>query len=88
LFDEGIAVQQPLTVFFMLALLSASQSATADIYKCKQPDGETIYQQTPCAGGEQKVLDDRQARVREAEEQKRKALLRTASHPGASSNLK
>ena len=81
-------MQQLLSIFFMFALLSASQPATADIYKCKQPDGKTTYQQIPCAGGEQKVLDDRQARIREAEEQKRKALLPTASHPGASSNLK
>lgn len=34
----------------------------ADIYRCRLPDGRTVYQETACANGEQKALDDRNAR--------------------------
>lgn len=31
-----------------LILLTVSIGTSADIYKCKQPDGKTVYQPTPC----------------------------------------
>src|SRR4249920_1896310 len=37
----------------LLALGPAT--ALAGIYQCKAPDGSTVYQQTPCAGGQQSV---------------------------------
>ena len=71
-------MQQLLYIFFVCVVLCVPQSAMADIYKCK-PDGKTLYQQVPCADGEQKAIDDRQARLRSEEERKRKPLLPTAS---------
>lgn len=32
----------------LLILFAMSSVASADIYKCKQPDGKTVYQSTPC----------------------------------------
>jgi len=72
-------MRQLLKIFFMWIVFGAPQSAIADIYKCKQPDGKTLYEQIPCADGEQKAIDDRQARLRSEEERKRKLLLPTAS---------
>lgn len=32
----------------ILILLAISPGLSADIYKCKQPDGKTVYQSTQC----------------------------------------
>jgi len=76
---ETISMQQLLYVCFACVMFCAPQAAMADIYRCKQPDGKTLYQQIPCAEGEQKAIDDRQARLRSEEERKRKPLLPTTS---------
>ncbi len=44
-------------VLFAALLLSASLSA-AEVYKCKDSAGKTLYQDTPCQNGQQKVLKD------------------------------
>jgi len=72
-------MSQLLNNFFVCVVFCAPLSAVADIYKCKQPDGKTLHQQIPCAEGEEKALDDRQARLRSEEERKRKSLLPTPS---------
>jgi len=68
-----------LVVLSECVMFCAPLLAVADIYKCKHPDGTTLYQQIPCAGGEEKALNDRQARLRSEDERKRKPLLPTAS---------
>ncbi len=43
---------------FQLAVLLLSLGPTlamAEIYQCKAPDGSTVFQQTPCASGQQSV---------------------------------
>ena len=47
----------------------AVMPARAEMYKCVQPDGRILYQQTPCAVGTQKALDPK-ARARQEEARK------------------
>ena len=43
-----------LTALFVL-LLSAASSASAQVYKCRQPDGSTQISNAPCEGGSKTV---------------------------------
>lgn len=62
--------------------------ARAEMYKCVQPDGSVLYQQTPCAVGTQKALDA-ESRVREEEARKqREATLKKAAQDEASREAK
>ena len=50
-------------VFLGLAMMCGGGSiAWADVYRCTGADGRTVYQQSPCATGAQKTLDDSDSR--------------------------
>ena len=61
--------------FFVAAAMAWSVgSANADVYRCTGADGKTVYQQSPCAAGNQKAVDDSNARAKQrAEGEKREA---------------
>lgn len=51
------------TVCLGLAMMWGGGSvAWADVYRCTGADGKTVYQQSPCATGAQKTLDDSNSR--------------------------
>ena len=56
-----------------LVLLWGGSTAWADVFRCTGTDGKTVYQESPCATGAQKALDDRNHRERERVAQERKA---------------
>ena len=64
-------MKRPLLSFLFAGLLAAS--AHADVYRCTGNDGKTVYQESPCASGAQKAIDDRDQRQRERVAQERKA---------------
>ena len=75
-------MRRVMIVFASCISLGIAQTAVADIFRCKQPDGKTAYQHIPCADGEQKAIDERQTRkLREEQERKRKEVAPTASTP-------
>ena len=61
------------TVFLGLVLMWGGSVAWADVFRCTGADGKTVYQQSPCAIGAQKALDDRDHRQREKIVQEQKA---------------
>lgn len=62
--------------------------ARAEMYKCVQPDGRVLYQQTPCPVGAQKALDA-ESRAREDEARKqREATLKKAAQDEANREAK
>ncbi len=68
-------------IFFVAAAMAwGAGAAHADVYRCKGADGKTVYQQSPCTTtGEQKAVDDSNARARQrAEVEKREAETREA----------
>ena len=61
-------------IFFVAAAMAwGVGSAHADVFRCTSADGRTVYQESPCATGAQKALDDRDHRQRERIAQERKA---------------
>lgn len=61
-------------IFFVAAAMAwGAGSAHADVFRCTGADGKTVYQESPCATGAQKALDDRNHRERERVAQERKA---------------
>lgn len=56
-----------------LVLLWGGSTAWADVFRCTGTDGKTVYQESPCATGAQKALDDRNHRERERVAQERRA---------------
>lgn len=60
-------------IFFVAAAIAGGVgSANADVYRCTGADGKTVYQQSPCATGAQKTVDDSTTRARQRiEAQKR-----------------
>lgn len=60
-------------IFFVAVAVTWSvSSAHADVYRCTGTDGKTVYQQSPCATGTQKTVDDSTTRARQKiEDQKR-----------------
>ena len=60
--------------FFVCAIAALMAGAAhADVFRCTGADGKTVYQESPCATGAQKALDDRDHRQRERIAQERKA---------------
>jgi len=60
--------------FFVCAIAALMAGAAhADVFRCTGADGKTVYQESPCAIGAQKALDDRDHRQREKIAQERKA---------------
>jgi hypothetical protein len=49
-------------------LLAGAMPAWADVYRCTGPDGRTVYQESPCATGTQKTIDDSRSRQRQRDE--------------------
>lgn len=64
-------MKQAALVACLLGLLSVG--AKADVFRCTGADGKTVYQESPCATGSQKALDDRDHRQREKVAEERKA---------------
>ena len=63
----------------VVALLTGAMPAWADVYRCTGSDGRTVYQESPCATGAQKAVDDSGARARQrAEVERREAEAREA----------
>jgi hypothetical protein len=60
-------------MWFGLVLTWGGSVAWADVYRCTGADGKTVYQESPCATGAQKALDDRDHRQREKIVQEQKA---------------
>ena len=61
-------------IFFVAAAIAwGVGSAHADVFRCTGADGKTVYQESPCATGAQKALDDRDHRQREKIAQERKS---------------
>ena len=61
-------------IFFVAAAMAwGVGSAHADVFRCTGADGKTVYQESPCATGAQKALDDRDHRQREKIVQEQKA---------------
>jgi hypothetical protein len=56
-----------------LSLALLTLDAHADVFRCAGADGKTVYQDSPCASGAQKVIDDRDQRQRDKVAQERKA---------------
>jgi hypothetical protein len=54
-------------------------SAHADVYRCTGADGKTVYQQSPCATGAQKTVDDSNSRFEARQRQILEAQKREAS---------
>lgn len=55
-----------------LAMMWGGSIVWADVYRCTGVDGKTVYQQSPCATGAQKTVDDSTTRARQKiEAQKR-----------------
>lgn len=61
------------TVLLGAMVAFALSGAHADVFRCTGSDGKTVYQETPCATGVQKPIDDRDSRQRERVAQERKA---------------
>ena len=61
-----------LAVFIGVVMMGVGSAAWADIYRCTSSDGKTIYQESPCTNGAQKVIDDTELRQRDKLVQKRK----------------
>ncbi|MCM2345426.1 MAG: DUF4124 domain-containing protein [Acidovorax soli] len=60
-------------IFFVAAAMAwGVGSAHADVFRCTGADGKTVYQESPCATGAQKALDDRDQRQRDRIAQERK----------------
>ena len=55
-----------LLVAFALCSLTFAPAAFADLFKCTV-NGKVEYQQTPCASGEEKALDDSNRRLLQRE---------------------
>lgn len=49
-------------VFIACLLGLFTLAAKADVYRCTGADGKTVYQQSPCASGSQKTMDDSKSR--------------------------
>ena len=63
---------------FLLGLVTVA--AKADVYRCTGADGKTVYQESPCASGAQKTMDDSNTRARqkiEAQKREEQAELRS-----------
>ena len=54
-------------------LMFIGSVAWADVFRCTGANGKTVYQESPCATGAQKALDDRDHRERERIARERKA---------------
>ena len=54
-------------------LMLIGSGAWADVFRCTGANGKTVYQESPCASGAQKALDDRDHRERERIARERKA---------------
>lgn len=67
-------------IFFVAAAMAwGVGSAHADVFRCTGADGKTVYQESPCATGAQKAVDDSSARAKQrAEVEKREAAARDA----------
>lgn len=61
------------TLFVCATVALMAGAAHADVFRCTGADGKTVYQESPCATGAQKALDDRDHRQREKIAQERKA---------------
>lgn len=44
--------------FVAIAALSGSTNASAEIFKCEDPEGGLVYQETPCPAPEPEVADE------------------------------
>lgn len=65
--------------FIAVLLAGAAMSAWADVYRCTAPDGSVAYQQSPCAAGTQKTIDDADTKARQrAQAQQREAAAQAA----------
>ena len=59
-----------------LAIMWGGSVAWADVYRCTGADGKTVYQQSPCATGAQKTVDDSHSRFEAQQRQIREAQKR------------
>lgn len=67
-------------IFFAAAAMAwGVGSAHADVYRCTGADGKTVYQQSPCATGAQKTVDDSKSRFEAQQRQIREAQKREES---------
>lgn len=62
-----------------LSLMWGGSVAWADVYRCTGADGKTVYQQSPCATGVQKTVDDSNSRYEARQRQVLEAQKREAS---------
>lgn len=62
-----------LALLIPLSLALFTLNAHADVFRCTGADGKTVYQESPCASGAQKAIDDRDQRQRDKVAQERKA---------------
>lgn len=63
-------MKRGLCIVFFFSFLSLA--AKADVFRCTNTDGKTVYQETPCTVGTQKALDDRDIRRQESVNELRK----------------
>ena len=66
-------------MWFGLVLTWGGSVAWADVYRCTGADGKTVYQQSPCATGAQKTVDDSNSRFEARQRQILEAQKREAS---------
>jgi hypothetical protein len=62
-----------------LAMMWGGSVAWADVFRCTGADGKTVYQQSPCATGAQKTVDDSNSRYEARQRQIREAQKREQS---------
>ena len=62
--------------FVAVAMACGVGVAHADVYRCTGADGKTVYQQSPCAVGAQKTVDDSHSRFEAQQRQIREAQKR------------
>lgn len=84
-------MREPRFSLLLLSLLLASPLATAQAYKCRAPDGSTVFYERPCEGAErtlkavpgEAISEERQAQARAAHRQRQLELQRIEEEAAA-----